>query len=189
MQKRLEEYGKTIEITGFRNIHIRDAKFISQTLTSRLNGDCEIQFFDADLVATWQHLYFAVLNAIMNLRSSRRISKSIAVETVLYACAQKQIQKAIDIIGLKPNCENAALVVICEDEASATAGLDKVSKFLGSMPDDSVLELSKLKIERIRKAFDITQTELTTASASGVNEEQALVDLVVERVALLSTRL
>jgi len=189
MQKRLEEFGKTVEITGFRNVHIKDAKFISQTLMSKLSGHCEIQFFDADLVATWQHLYFAVINAIMNLRSSRRISKSIAVETVLYACAQKQIQKAIDIIGLKPSSENAALIAICEDETSAKDGLEEVSKFLGSIPDDSVLELSKLKIERIRKAFDITQTELTAAAASGANEEQALVDLVVERVALLSTRL
>lgn len=178
-----------MEITGFRNIHIKDCKSLSQTLTGMLPRDCEVQFFDAALVATWEHLYFAVLNAIMNLRSTRGISKSIAVESVLYASAQRQIQKAIDFIGLKPNCENAAVVIIGENAESVKAGLEAASKLVGAQPDDSVLELSKVKMGRIRKDFDITDAELCAATARGVSDEQAIVDLVVERVALLSTRL
>jgi tRNA threonylcarbamoyladenosine modification (KEOPS) complex Cgi121 subunit len=189
MQKRLEEYGKTVEITGFRNIHIKDGKTLSQTLARVLPRNCEVQFFDAALVATWEHLYFAVLNAIMNLKGPRGISMSVAVETVLYASAQRQIQKAIDFIGLKPDSKNAAVVVICENAESAKAGLEAASKLVGAEPDESVLELSKVKITRIKRAFDITNAELCSAMARGVSDEQAIVDLVVERVALLSTRL
>lgn len=189
MQRRLEEYGKIVEITGFRNIRIKDGKSLSQALSGMLPRDCEVQFFDAALVATWEHLYFAVLNAVMNLKSTRGISKSIAVESVLYASAQRQIQKAIDFIGLKPDSENAAVVVICENAESLKAGLGAASKLVGAEPDDSVLKLSNAKVERIRKEFNITNAELLAAKARGVNCEQAIVDLVVERVALLSTRL
>ena len=189
MLRRLEEYGKTVEITGFRNIHIKDGKSLSQALTGMLPRDCGVQFFDAALVATWEHLYFAVLNAVMNLKGPRGISKSIAVESVLYASAQRQIQKAIDFIGLKPDSKNAAVVVICENEESVKAGLEAVTKLVGAQPDESVLELSKVKVARIRKDFDITNAELYAAKARGVSDEQAVVDSVVERVALLSTRL
>ena len=96
-----------------------------------LPRDCEVQFFDAALVATWEHLYFAVLNAVMNLKSTRGISKSIAVESVLYASAQRQIQKAIDFIGLKPDSENAAVVVICENAESSRLGLELPPSLLG----------------------------------------------------------
>jgi tRNA threonylcarbamoyladenosine modification (KEOPS) complex Cgi121 subunit len=189
MQRRLEEYGKTVEITGFRNVRVKDAKSLSQTLKDKLPPDCEVQLFDANLVATWEHLYFAVLNALMNLKSARGISRSIAVETVLYASSQRQIQKAIDFIGLKPNSENAAIVVVCANAESAKAALRTVAELVRAQPDESVLELSAAKIRRIRKAFIITKAELDAASARGVDFQNALVDLVVERVALLSTRL
>jgi len=189
MQRRLEEYGKTVEITGFRNVHIKDARDLSKTLKSKLPEDCEIQLFDADLVATWEHLYFAVLNALMNKKGTRGISKTTAVETVLYASAQRQIQKAIDFIGLKPDSKNAAIVVVSNNTESVEEGLKAAAELLGNQPDESVLELSKPKLSRIRKAFKISDLELSASMSRGVNLEQALVDLVVERVALLSTRL
>lgn len=189
MRSHLEEYGKFVEITGFRNVRVKDAKGLSKTLIDKFPVDCDVQFFDANLVATWQHLYFAVLNALMNIETERCISKSIAVETVLYASAQRQIRKAIDFIGLKPKSENAAIVVVCNNEESGGAVIEAASALLGAVPDESVLELSKAKANLIRNAFGIGEAELDASISRGVNKDQALVELVVERVALLSTRL
>jgi tRNA threonylcarbamoyladenosine modification (KEOPS) complex Cgi121 subunit len=189
MQKRLEEYGKTVEINGFRNVCVEDAKDLSKTLKDKIPVTCDAQLFDANLVATWQHLYFAVLNAVMNLNSARGISKSIAVETLLYASAQGQISRAIDFIGLKPNSKNAAIVIVCKDAESAEAAIKPASKLLGTEPDESVLVLTKAKISHIKKAFKISEAELDASMSRGINSEQAIVDLVVERVALLSTRI
>ena len=189
MQKRLEEYGKTLQISGFRNVHVKDAKLFSNTLKDKLPVDCDFQLFDADLVATWEHLYFAVLNALMNLKGPLGISKSIAVETVLYASAQRQIRKAIEFMGLKPDSKNAAITVVCNHEESIEAAIKAASELLGAQSDDSVLELSEEKVNRIRKAFKISDAELDASKSRGANKEQALVDLIVERVALLSTRL
>jgi tRNA threonylcarbamoyladenosine modification (KEOPS) complex Cgi121 subunit len=186
MLKTIDEYQKAVEITGFCNVSISDAKKISQNLQSKLPNNCEIQLFDADLVATWQHLYFATINALMAFKNGRNISKSLALETVLYASAQGQIQKALENIGVKPETKNVAILLICQKSESAKTGLEATAKLLGAQPDESVLELSPAKIKRIRKAFDITDAELEAKSAN-VGSEKVLVDLVVERVALLST--
>ena len=188
MLKYLEEDGKYVEIAGFRNVKIEDAKAFLEAVRRETPGDTEVQFFDADLVASWQHLYFAVLNALMAFRTERNISKSLAVEVMLYASAQRQITKAIELSGVKPGSTNIALVIISENSDSAKAELSAIAKRIGKEPDETVLELSREKTARIRRAFDISDVELETAKAKG-NVQQALVDVVIERVALLSTQL
>ncbi len=188
MLEKIAEYKKFAEITGFRDVHLNDAKEFSKILNSKLPEHCEAQLFDADFVATWQHLYFAAVNALMNIKSGQAVSKSVSVETVLYASAQRQIKKALDIVGVKPYSKNVAVILICEKEESAKSALAVTARLLLATLDESVLELSPAKAALIRKAFDVSDDEITAASTSR-SGEQALVDLVLERVALLSTKL
>jgi KEOPS complex subunit Cgi121 len=188
MLKYIEEAGKYVEITGFRNLSIEDAEdFVKATRKGAPQSSC-VQFFNAELVATWQHLYFAVLNALLAFKNERNISKSVAMEAMLYASAQRQIRKAIDLMGVKCSSANVAVVVIGESAESVESFLSEVSKRVGEKTDDGVLELSKEKVQGIREAFGITETELETVMEKD-NGEDALVDLVIERVALLSTQL
>jgi KEOPS complex subunit Cgi121 len=187
MLKRIEEYGKYVEINGFRNVEVENAKDFLKNLHGNLVSDYELQLYNADLVATWQHLYFAVLNALMAFKTKRNISKTLAVETVLYASAQRQIKKAMDLIGIKPDSKNVAIMIISENKESTKTGLSAVSKQIGADVDETVLDLSETKNRNIQNAFDISEGEL---GASGPCKlEQRLVDLIIERVALLSTRL
>jgi tRNA threonylcarbamoyladenosine modification (KEOPS) complex Cgi121 subunit len=186
--KPIEEAGKYVEITGFRNVDIKDAEEFVKVARKGTPKSCWVQFFDAELVATWQHLYFAVLNALLAFRSGRNVSKSVAMEAMLYASAQRQISKALQFIGVKRDAKNVAVVVLGESPASVEAILSAVAKRVGVEPDESVLAISEEKAQRIREAFGITVTELETVMGKG-DGVQALVDLVVERVALLSTRL
>ena len=188
MLKYLEEGCKYVEITGFRGAKIGDARDLLTQVRGQMPREAEVQFFDADLVATWQHLYFAVLNALMAFRSGRSVSKSLAVEVMLYASAQRQIKKAIALIGVKRGSTNVAAVIMSGSAESAEVALSAVSKCLGAEPDETVLELSAEKTERIKLAFGMGEVELETATAKD-DAQQALVDLVIERVALLSTRL
>lgn len=188
MLKQLEEYSKYVEITGYRNVKIKDAKELLNAVRGETLQDAEVQFFDADLVASWQHLYFAVLNALMALRSGRNISKSLAVEVLLYASAQRQIKKAIELVGVKGCSKNVAVVILSANAESAKTGVCAVTKCLNLEPDESVLELSKEKMQRIKSAFGISDVELETVTAKK-DVEQVLIDSVIERVALLSTKL
>ena len=188
MLKQIEEYGKFIEISGFHNVEIKD----TPQFLSKLNGDLpekvEVQLFNSDLVASWQHLYFAVLNALMAHKTKRNISKSLAVETVLYASSQRQIKKAIEVIGVKPASKDIALVIIGEDPKSVKNGLTAIVEHIGSQPDEDVLDVSDEKIQLIKKAFNLSDKEIEIVTAHRLGK-QAIVDIVVERVALLSTQL
>jgi tRNA threonylcarbamoyladenosine modification (KEOPS) complex Cgi121 subunit len=186
MLKQITEYNKYIEITGFRNIKIENTPVFLSALHKLLPEDIEIQFFEADFVASWEHLYFAMVNALTVFKNKRNISKSLAMETVLYASAQRQIKKAIDTIGVKPTTRNVAMVIISENTNSIKAGLSAVVQHLGMQPDETILELSETKIQLLRHAFDISDTELETATG---DSDAALVNLVIERVALLSTQI
>lgn len=188
MLKYIEEAGKYVEMTGFRNLEIDDAEDFVEAARKGAPQSSWVQFFDAELVATWQHLYFAVLNALLAFKNERNISKSVAMEAMLYASAQRQIRKAIDLMGVKCSSANVAVVVIGESAESVESFLSAFSKRVGEENDDAVLELSKEKVEGIREAFGITETELETVMEK-INGGQALVDLVIERVALLSTQL
>lgn len=188
MLKRLDEEGKYVEITGFRNVQIPDAKTLLCNAREQLPMAVEVQFFDADLVATWEHLYFAVLNAMVAFRTKRTVSNSVAVEVMLYASAKRQINKAIDLVGVKGGSRNVAAIVVGSQRKSVETGALAVAKCMGNEPDESVLQLNPEKVECIKRAFDVSETELKTVMGEG-DVERALVDLVVERVALLSTQL
>lgn len=188
MLKYIEEAGKYVEITGFRNVGIEDAEEFVKAARKETPSSVGVQFFDAKLVATWQHLYFAVLNALLAFRSERNISKSVAMEAMLYASAQRQIRKALQFIGVKGNTANVAVVITGENPDVIEAFLSAVSKRVGVEPDDTVLEVSQEKARLIRQAFGITEKELKTVKEKD-DGMQALVDLVVERVALLSIQL
>jgi len=188
MRKQIKEHGKYVEITGFRNIEIDDAEaWIKMSQIDQHQG-VAVQFFDADLVATWEHLYFAVVNALTAFATQRNISRNVAMETMLYASAQRQIRKAIGFIGVKRGVANVAVAVIGSDPVELQATVSAVQKRFGKERDENVLELSESKIERIRGAFGISDEEIKAVMEK--NElEQALVSLVIERMALLSTQL
>ena len=188
MLKYIEEAGKYVEITGFRNVGIQDAKEFVKTTRKETPKSTWIQFFDAELVATWQHLYFAVLNALLAFKNERNISKSVPMETMLYASAQRQIRKAIQLIGVKRASANVAVVILGESPDSVKAVVSAVSKRVNEEADETVLEILKEKTQGIREAFGITQKELETVMEKN-DGKRALVNLVIERMALLSTQL
>ena len=187
MLKYFEEFGEYVEITGFSNVEIEDAEGFLKA-TRREQQGTAVQFFNAEFVATWQHLYFAVLNALTAFRNKSNISKNVAVEVMLYASAQRQIRKAIALVGVKRGSADVAVVIIGENANAVKTALAAVSKRIGAEPDETVLALSNNKLQSIRRAFDISEREVETVMKAG-DAQQALVNVVIERAALLSTQL
>jgi len=184
----IKEYGQYVEITGYRNIAFDKAEAFLKANRKQTRQNTEIQFFDADTIATQEHLYFAVLNALQAFKNKTNLSKSPAMETMLYASAQRQIQKAIERCGIKPKTKNMALIIIGDDPKQIENTLEEVTKSVGSNPDANVLEMTKTKETKIKKAFEITDQELKTVMENG-SPKKAIVNLVIEHVALLSTQL
>ncbi|HMK94295.1 MAG TPA: KEOPS complex subunit Cgi121 [Candidatus Limnocylindrales bacterium] len=184
----IKEFGTYSEITGFRNITFFQAEAFLKANRKETRSRIELQMFDADLIATQDHLYFAVLNALQAFRNKTNISKSLAVETMLYASAQRQIQKAIQRCGIKPETTSMAVVIISENPDEIKTVLEAMVVCVGAEPDETVLEMTDVKFEKIKGAFQVKAEEVMTIMDDGFRDE-AVVSLIVERVALLSTQL
>jgi KEOPS complex subunit Cgi121 len=185
----VKEFKKNCEIVGFKGVEVDETEAFLEAINRDKLGGVEAQFFDADLVATWEHLYFAVLNALTAFKNRENLSKSVAMETMLYASGRRQIQKATQLLGIKPASHDMAVLIIGGKAEVVQEALAKISRRIGGVGgrlDDSVLGLSEKKMERIKRAFDISEAELETVR-EGDGLEKALVGLVIERVALLAT--
>jgi tRNA threonylcarbamoyladenosine modification (KEOPS) complex Cgi121 subunit len=184
----LEEYGKYVEITGYRNIKFAKAEEFLKANRRETQENVDLQFFDAQLIATQEHLYFAALNALQAFRNKTNLSKSLAMETMLYASAQRQIQKAIQRCGIKPETTSIAVTIIGEDQTQLKTMLEAITACVGGEPDEKALEISKFKEQKITETFQITDHEVKSVIKNG-NRAEAVVNLVIERVALLATQL
>ncbi len=185
MIKQVEEFNKYIAIAGFRDVHIGNVDHFLNLVRERLET-VAVQFFDAQLIAGWQHLYFAALNALKAIRNGTNISKSLAVECLLYASAQRQIKNALELIGIKRDLSKIAVLVVANGEKAAEVVLAEVSKIVSGKRDDNVLELSNEKMAYIRRHFGISDSELESKLVD--EEKKALCNLVIEHVALLVTQ-
>jgi len=183
----LEGYNQFIAVAGFREVKLRDLDGFFKLVKER-TGDACVQFFDASLVAGWEHLYFAALNASNAFKNGLNISKSLAVETLLYASAQRQIREAVRLLGLKPRSSRIAVLILAESKPRVEATLEVVSGLVGGERDDTVLELTREKVDGIRGLFGITDAELEAKLEKKGLEGKALTDLVVEHGALLATQ-
>jgi len=187
MRRVIEEYGMVVEIAGFCGVPFKRADAFLKANRKQAPNGVDVQFFDAELVATSEHLYFAAVNALQAFRNRTNISKTVAVETVLYAAAKRQINRAISQIGVKPASQTLAALIVGVSDSQVQVALEELTAYLGAVPDDSVLDLTPKKIGKIKAANQIGDKELQTATQT--TPEAALVDLIVERVALLATQL
>jgi KEOPS complex subunit Cgi121 len=185
--RHIKDFGKYLLITGFKNVKIGDAEEFLKIINEEKPSGVDIQFFDAKLIATCQHLYFAAINALTAFKNKENISKSLAMETLLYASAQRQIRKAMEILGIKPATPEIAVLIIGEKSDVVKSALQVVLRHINAEQDDAVLDLSKKKNELIQKTFGISEAELKTVMKKD-NLEEALTNLVIERMALLATQ-
>lgn len=186
MIKEVEGFNKYIAMAGFRDVHISDVNYILNLTREKLSS-VDVQFFDARLIAGWEHLYFATLNALKAFKNRTNISKNFAVECLLYASARRQIRVALDLIGIKKDSSQIAVLIVADGEGVASKSLEEASKLVPGKRDDTVLDLSNEKVVHVRRLFGISDMELVTKS-EGNGKVKALSDLVIEHIAILVTQ-
>lgn len=185
---KIAEFRKYVIIAGFSKAKIKDRDKFLQSINQTKEAAVEIQFFDARLIATWEHLYFAALNALTAFRNNDNISKSLAMEIMLYASTHRQIRKATELAGIKTTTVDVAVLVIGDKKENVESALPMIQKSLDAQRDDKVLEITKGKMTSIKKTFRISDLELDTVRNRGEGEERVLTSLVIERMALLATQ-
>jgi len=170
-------------IGGFSGVEVDDV----DRLLSRVGEAASpqvFQLFDADLVAGWEHLHLAAVNAVKAFEAGTAVSKSLAIETLLYASCQDQIAPAFKILGISPSTERVALLVMADDDSEVERAFKRAAGMLG-VKDDSVLGVDDEKFEALRLFYSVSDLEL---EAVGGPRGDALTRLLIERGALLPAR-
>jgi len=174
--------GKYLIVEGFKNVKVCNVdKFLN--LIRDKGENCHVQVLDASLVAGFEHIYFAVLNALKSFESGMNISKNLPVEILLFASGQDQIKRAIEILGVKPTSNKVILVIVANNRYEALSALNNILGVLGGERDQSLIELTDEKIPNIMKRFNISEAELEACMRGSFRE--ALKSIMIERAALL----
>jgi hypothetical protein len=93
----------------------------------------------------------------------------------------------MELLGIKSETSEIALLIIGQNPETVKSALSMISASVNVQHDDTVLELSEEKRRIIQKTFGISDLELKTVMKKDGLEE-ALTNLVIERMALLATR-
>lgn len=170
---------------GFNGGRIPDPEIALQKLRSTRAG-LEVQLLKADLVAGQIHLHFAARNALHSFSGKRRRSKSLAVEYLLYVSCQRQISKAIKLLGVSPADRKILLVALSESKESLQE-LERVAPaIIGGKVDDALVEIgSEKKLATISRTYGVTNREMEATRVAGESDSDVLKRLIIERSALL----
>ncbi|MHA2059960.1 MAG: KEOPS complex subunit Cgi121, partial [Candidatus Ranarchaeia archaeon] len=156
----LETDGNWIGIFGARVDHTHDIEGLVKSL-AKLGAPhkSEIQLLNADLVATWEHLYFATIQAEDAFKNRTNLAKSLAMEVILHASAQRQIEKALETIGIHRDTNNIAILIIGKYKGDVLAIHPNVFRILKAIENPMSLDLTPGKIRELKRFFKISPEE------------------------------
>jgi tRNA threonylcarbamoyladenosine modification (KEOPS) complex Cgi121 subunit len=173
---------KHLVVEGFKNVKAGNVDDVFNLIRAKA-GSCQIQILDAKFVAGFEHIFFAVLNALNSFKSGLNLSRSLAIEVLLFASGQDQIKRAIEVLGVKLSTCDVALVIIADSRDEALLTLKAISEALNWEADQKVIDLTNEKISHIIDAFGVSDLELEASMRDTVGN--ALKNVLIERAALL----
>jgi KEOPS complex subunit Cgi121 len=141
--------------------------FLAKVGQLETHHSATIQFFRADRVFGAEHLLSATEKACRAIKNGTAMSKTLGMEIMLYAAAERQTSEALRKIGIFDGVAEMGAVVV------GNAPPDMIFKELGIKRDDSVLGPAGKDIS----IFGMTPEEMNLAG-------ETVADLVLEKVAL-----
>ncbi|MHA2080193.1 MAG: KEOPS complex subunit Cgi121, partial [Candidatus Thorarchaeota archaeon] len=120
---RIEQLGngnnnKIVGITELHNSNRLKQEELIQ-LAKSLSGDSlTVQLLNGLLIADETHLLSAAQNALNAKQGEYMLSRSLDVEIIVFASAQRQIGRALDALGVFDGLDEIAVVVVGTDTSS-----------------------------------------------------------------------
>jgi tRNA threonylcarbamoyladenosine modification (KEOPS) complex Cgi121 subunit len=142
---------------------------------------------DSRCVAGIDHLLFSAVNALRAFENESNISKRLGVEFLLFVSGQRQIKKAISMVGVKPETESVTVVLMGASKSSLEAAFHELIRLVNGQIDDKLELLERDRLKELSRIYEITSRELESMNYSSSGAE-ALEKLIIERVALLGIR-
>ncbi|MBA3046291.1 MAG: KEOPS complex subunit Cgi121 [Candidatus Thermoplasmatota archaeon] len=155
-------------VMGVRGCISDMGQFLGKVSAIEKRSSATVQFFRADRIFGAVHLESAAEKAIRAMESGRAMSRTLGMEIMLYAAAERQTSEALRKLGIAKGMTEMALVIV----GSITG--EEVLKALDLERDDSVLESGG----KDYSIFGISQAEIDMIG------EPKIPELVLERIAI-----
>lgn len=162
---------------------------LEQAETIATSHKIVLQLINADQVAGASHLLFATIHALTAFHHGTQRSASLGMEILRFTAAQRQISKALQLMGVTDSTQHLAGILVNTSAAILQQVYDEFRNVTGCQDVPTVLDLaSEQKEKAIKKAFKVSVQELqaTTLSNRGEDRRLALQKIVYERCALLA---
>ncbi|MFX1296516.1 MAG: KEOPS complex subunit Cgi121 [Promethearchaeota archaeon] len=146
-----------------------------------------IQVCNALRIATWEHIFFSALYAMLAFNQKRNISNQLALEILLYISGQRQIKIALKEFGIKTG--NNIIIILGNSEELVKEALIPCEKILGGVKANEIMSIvENFKLLAIQNYFQINKAELNAIKLSVANESQenAIFKAVLNRIALVA---
>ena len=160
---------ENIEIAGFKTkiTNIQETLEAINRLNSNCCDGCIIQLMDANGIASKKHLLHGVIHSINAFKRGENLANDLGIEICVRVSAQRQISKALDILGLKKgNMDLVAVLINCPDYF-----VDELNNIFDR--DDNVLKSNN----NLKEIYSISDKELDL-----MNIEEILIDKTTELI-------
>ena len=186
MIKSLNEYNQIVMIEGLFSKKSKNYDELIKTLR-RKSSILIIQLLDSKLILGYNHILFAVLNALKAKKNKKMISENLLMEILVYASAQRQINKSIDMLGVKKTSNRIVLVALSKSESRLHDLKNSILKMQDLSLDNSFFSIWNEEIaKKIRTIYKISKSEFNSVKRENYSDRKALEEIIIEKMALLS---
>jgi tRNA threonylcarbamoyladenosine modification (KEOPS) complex Cgi121 subunit len=182
-----ESNGEFIGIAELHNSNCLKQEELIQLAKSLSSDSLTVQLLNGLLSADETHLLSAAQNAINAKRGEYMLSRSLDVEIIVFASAQRQIGRALDELGVYDGLDDIAVVVVGTDSSAVKDCIQDLAGKIGSEVIPAFAATSE-RLERIKDHYQISDKEIRAISDSDKIESQltALSRCLVSRVSLVA---
>lgn len=144
-----------IQVLGFSKVVedipdlIEEVNDIISNLDGTSSNSCVIQLLNADGIAGEEHILHATQQAIYAFKREENIANDLGLEICVRASAQRQISKALQILGLKKGLNNICAVIV-----DCNGGVDKELELLLGKRDDKLLKADTIHLKDLYQISD-----------------------------------
>jgi tRNA threonylcarbamoyladenosine modification (KEOPS) complex Cgi121 subunit len=115
------------------------------------------------------------------------ISDDLPMEILVYASAQRQINKSIEISGVRKTSRRIVLVALSKSEKKLNNLLEAISKIQDLSIDNSLFNLWNQEMAKtIKSIFKISNSEFESFKRTDYSDKKIFEELIIEKMALLS---
>ncbi|MHA1311694.1 MAG: KEOPS complex subunit Cgi121 [Candidatus Helarchaeota archaeon] len=151
-------------------------------------SECEIQLLNANIVATWEHIFFAAINALNSFKNGNNLANNLSLEILLYIAGTRQIKVALKKVGINNLIREIAIVIFSNDEQMIYNVFEEIKRLLSGVEDIKLLEINEKKFINLINLFNINYSEISNLIHEESEEAkfQVIPKIIIDRGSMIA---